>query len=233
VIRDPSSKPVHGARSTVNYYLETDGQVFLVKERGLWRFPNKTGVIPCPFTVLHRIPVDGHHVLFSKPELKNHPHHWFYKDDLIGDPRIDPLVQKAVLRTYPRGAAKVAIIEKGKVIMVKAGRGITKGYWNLPGGFIGYGEHPDESAKREVLEELGIRVKLIKVLGIYSQVFPRTGGYMISFVYLGRRLSKKLKPHPEEIEQVEWMPVRHALKVTLNPFAKAALRDYLRGNVSV
>ena len=52
---------------------------------------------------------------------------------------------------------------------------------------------------------------------------------MISFVYLGKRLSKKkLHPHPEEIEEIRWMPLRQALRTTLNPFAKAALRDYLR-----
>lgn len=209
------------------YYLESDGQVYLIKERGLWRFPRKTGVIPCSFDAIHIIPVDGKRVLFAKPHLDRHPHHWFHKDHLVGDPTIDPLVQKAVQRTLPRGAAKVAIIEGGKVLMVKAGRGLTKGYWNLPGGFIGYGEHPDDSAKREVLEELGIRITLKKVLGIYSQVFPRTGGYMISFVYLGVRLSKQLKPHPEEIEEIRWIPVKEALRITLNPFAKAALRDYL------
>ena len=214
------------------YYLETDGQVYLVRERGLWRFPSKTGVIPCPFKAVHLIPVEGRHVLFAKPELKHHPHHWFHKDNLVGDPKIDPLVQKAVQRTLPRGAAKVVIIERGKVLMVKAGRGITKGYWNLPGGFIGYGEHPEESARREVLEELGIRVKLKKVLGIYSQIFPQTGGYMISFVYLGQRLSKKLKPHPEEIEEVRWFSLNQALRSTLNPFAKAGLHDYLKGHPS-
>ena len=117
-----------------------------------------------------------------------------------------PLVQQAVNRSLPRAASKVAIIEHGKVLMVRAGRGITKGIWNLPGGFVGYGEHPGPSAQREVLEELGIRVKLKRLVGVYAQTFSRTGGYMISFVYLGERLSKAIKPHPEEIESYNWIP---------------------------
>ena len=138
------------------------------------------------------------------------------------------MVQQAINRTLARGAAKVAIIEAGKVLMVKAARGYTAGYWNLPGGFMGYGEHPEESAKREVLEEIGTRVKLVRLLGIYAETFAQSGGYMLSFVYLGKRLSKRLTPHPEEIAELAWFPLRVAMRMTHNPFARAGLRDYLK-----
>jgi ADP-ribose pyrophosphatase YjhB (NUDIX family) len=112
--------------------------------------------------------------------------------------------------------------------MVRASRGLTKGYWNLPGGFMGYGEHPSETAQREVFEELGVRVTLRRLLGVYAETFPRTGGYMLSFVYLGRRKPGAVRPLEGEIETFTWMPLRTALRTTLNPFAKAGLRDYLR-----
>ena len=174
------------------------------------------------------MPLKEGSVLFAKPILSHHPHHWFHKDDVIGRNDIAPVVQKAVNRSLPRAAAKVAIVEKGKVLMVRAARGITQGIWNLPGGFVGYGEHPRDSAAREVFEELGIRVKLLRLLGIYSQTFVRTGGYMISFVFLGKRLPGRIRPHPEEIDTYTWMPVAKAARVTPNPFARAGLRDYLR-----
>ena len=210
------------------YYLETDGQIFLVRDGRRWRFPRSLRELPCPIKPVFTIPLENTRVLFAHPRLALHPHHWFHKDDVIGRSDVDPVVQRAVNRTLPRGAAKVAIIERGRVLMVKAGRGITQGMWNLPGGFIGYGEHPSESARREVKEELGIRVKLLRLLGIYSETFKRTGGYMISFVYLGKRLSPKIRPHPEEIEEIRWMPIREAVRLTHNPFAKAGLKDYLK-----
>lgn len=210
------------------YYFETDGQVFLVRDKKLWRFPCNSREIPFRFKPVSLIPIADTQVLFAHPILKAHPHHWFHKDEVIGRPDIHSIVQLAVNRSLARGAAKVAIIEKGKVLMVKARRGITKGMWNLPGGFIGYGEHPSESARREVYEELGLRVTLGRLLGIYSEVFKRTGGYMLSFIYLGKRHGSKIRPHPEEIDEVRWMPVREALRITLNPFAKAGLRDYLK-----
>ncbi len=210
------------------YYLETDGQIFLVREQGRWRFPRVRREIPFPFKPLFPMPIDGKRVLFGKPILREHPTRWFHKDAVIGRRNIDPIVQIAVNRSLPRGAAKVAIIERGQVLMVRARRGLTRNMWNLPGGFTGYGEHPATSAIREVAEETGIRVRLAKLIGIYSERFPNTGGYMFSFVYLGRRLNTTIRPEPGEIAKIRWMPLREALRLTRNPFARAALRDYLK-----
>jgi ADP-ribose pyrophosphatase YjhB (NUDIX family) len=215
------------------YYLETDGQVFLVKDRNRFRFPRTRKEIPCPFKTLSVIPLENARVAYCYPSLQCHPEHWFHKDKVIGRPEIDPVVQQAVNRTLPRAAAKVAIVENGKVLMVKASRGITRGMWNLPGGFIGYGEHPSESARREVWEEVGTRVKLVRLLGVYADTFKRTGGYMISFIYLGKRQSKTLKANPGEIAEIRWIPVRQAIRDTRNPFAARGLRDYLNRSSSV
>jgi ADP-ribose pyrophosphatase YjhB (NUDIX family) len=215
------------------YYLESDGQVFLIQKGKMWQFPSTKSELPCPIKPVFTMPLAEGKVLFAKPILASHPFHWFHKDELIGRQDISSIVQVAVNRSLARAASKVAIIENGKVLMVRAGRGLTKGIWNLPGGFIGYGEHPGPSAQREILEELGIRVKLTRLLGIYAETFARTGGYMLSFVYLGKRLTKTIKPHPEEIESIAWIPVRQALRRTKNPFARAGLRDYLKSTSSV
>lgn len=212
---------------TTYFYLETDGQIFLLKKGKLWQFPTKTSEIPCRFKPVSTMPLKEGKVIFAKPLLSRHPFHWMHKDEVIGRSDVAPVVQKAVNRSLPRAASKVVIVEKGRVLMVKAARGLTKGYWNLPGGFVGYGEHPGPSVQREALEELGIRVRLTRLLGIFSQVFPRTGGYMISFIYEGKRGPGKIRPHPEEMESYSWMPVKEALRTTFNPFAKAGLKAYL------
>lgn len=210
------------------YYLESDGQVFLIKKGRRWTFPSRVSQLPAKFEPLLRMPVSGHSVLFAKPLLKNHPFDWFHKDLLIGRKDVDPLVQQAVNRSLPRAASKIAIIERGKVLMVRSARGLSKGMWNLPGGFVGYTEHPLESAKREVMEEVGLRVKVQRLLGVYAETFPGSGGYMLCFVYLGKRRRGPITPHPEEIECYEWLPIREALRATRNPFARAGLSDYLR-----
>ncbi len=213
------------------YYLESDGQVFLLKKGRLWQFPSKKSEIPCRYKVIAKMPLAAGAVYFCKPQLSRHPFHWFHKDEVVGRVDVAEVVHQAINRSLPRAAAKVAIIEKGRVLMVKAARGITEGYWNLPGGFVGYGEHPAESVQREALEELGIRITLKRLLGSFTQVFPRTGGYMISFVYEGKRLPGPIKPHPEEIAAYDWFPVKQAMRSTKNPFAKAGLKAYLKTGV--
>lgn len=50
------------------------------------------------------------------------------------------------------------IIRGRKLLLKKATRGISVGKWNAPGGKLEPGETPEECARREVLEETGLRV---------------------------------------------------------------------------
>src|SRR4051812_6674056 len=89
------------------YYLESDGQIFLIRKGATWRFPASRRELPAPIVGGSIIPVLGKTVLFTHPVLKRHPHHWFHKDEIIGRRDVDRVVQQAVNRTLVRGAAKV------------------------------------------------------------------------------------------------------------------------------
>jgi 2-dehydropantoate 2-reductase len=55
--------------------------------------------------------------------------------------------------------------------------------WAIPGGFVDYGETVEEAAKRELLEETGIKVEEISLLGIYSDPKRDPRFHTISMVY--------------------------------------------------
>ena len=59
-------------------------------------------------------------------------------------------------------AVTAAIIEKhGQVLIVRKGAGKRHaGRWEFPGGKVESGERPEECLEREILEELGIRVRV-------------------------------------------------------------------------
>lgn len=60
------------------------------------------------------------------------------------------------------------IIKDNQVLLIKRGVEPFRGYWALPGGYVGWDETIAEAVKREVSEELGVSVKSVKELGIYS-----------------------------------------------------------------
>ena len=68
-------------------------------------------------------------------------------------------------RPVTRGARVVLSDERGRVCLVHHSYGQG---WYLPGGALRRGEHPEAGARREVLEELGVEVKLCGLLGVYN-----------------------------------------------------------------
>jgi len=71
----------------------------------------------------------------------------------------------------PLSVAVGAVVDNGKILMIKRQRGDYSGFWALPGGKIEQGEHISEAAIREVREEAGIETNFKEYSGIVSEIF--------------------------------------------------------------
>ena len=60
------------------------------------------------------------------------------------------------------------IINGDKIALIKKARGGYKGLLDLPGGGIEYGETPEETLVRELMEEAGVKVVDYKLLTVTS-----------------------------------------------------------------
>lgn len=94
------------------------------------------------------------------------------------------------------------ITERGKILLVKRKFEPFKGFWAVPGGFIEDTEPAEEACRREVLEETGMKVELVKLLGVYSDPKRDPRG-TITVAFIAKPLSKETKGDIE-VEDMKW-----------------------------
>jgi len=207
-------------------FVETDGQVYLVRDRGTLRFPRVGETLPFRTEPNGVMDFGDYRVLREKPLLDHHPDEWFGRDAIFERSDVDPLVKRAIYTTMIRCVSEVILSKGPRALMVKAVRGFSKGYWNVPGGFMDYGESPEVGVEREAEEEIGVDIVLDGLLNVYVSGFPGKPAYTLGFVYKGHLDSEAFRLKPDEIEDAAWFTVDKALTLTRNPFAKWALVDF-------
>src|SRR5207253_8803228 len=62
------------------------------------------------------------------------------------------------------------IIDNANVLLVKRGHEPLAGEWSIPGGILELGETVREGVAREALEETGLTVEPLELLGVFDRV---------------------------------------------------------------
>ena len=102
---------------------------------------------------------------------------------------------------FPRLApAVIVLVERGRELLMARSRHFAPGVYSVLAGFVEPGETLEEAVEREVLEEVGVKVKNIRYFG--SQPWPFPHSLMIGFTaaYAGGELAI----NDEEIEDAGW-----------------------------
>lgn len=60
-----------------------------------------------------------------------------------------------------------AVVRNGQVLLGRRAFEPCPGHWEVRGGHVDKGEHPADAAAREAMEELGIRIDVGAIAGIY------------------------------------------------------------------
>jgi NAD+ diphosphatase len=102
---------------------------------------------------------------------------------------------------FPRlSPAVIVLVERGRKLLMARSPHFASGVYSVIAGFVEPGETLEECVEREVLEEVGIRLKDIRYFG--SQPWPFPHSLMIGFTatYAGGEISI----NEEEIEDAGW-----------------------------
>ena len=79
--------------------------------------------------------------------------------------------------------AAAAVVENdGRLLFVRRGLTPGQGKWTIPGGFVDFDEDPRQAVVREVLEETGYRVAVVRLLDvIHGQEHERGASLLIAY----------------------------------------------------
>jgi 8-oxo-dGTP diphosphatase len=93
----------------------------------------------------------------------------------------------------PALAVDAIILLDGQLVLVNRKNPPFKGTYALPGGFVELGESVEDAVVREVFEETGLRAKVKRLVGVYSDPDRDPRGHTVSVVFELEYLSGKLK----------------------------------------
>lgn len=115
---------------------------------------------------------------------------------------------------------------KNEILLVKRSinSGEDPGTWSRPGGKVEFGERIEAAVEREVEEEVGIKVRAMRLLNVTQYI--ENGKHWISFGYLVEHLvGTPVNKEPDKHDAVGWFALG-GLPEDVNEYTLNAIRAY-------
>lgn len=128
------------------------------------------------------------------------------------------------------GTCAAVFNERGEILLQKRS---DNGFWSMPGGGVDPGESVEQGALREVWEETGLRVRMVRLVGVYSDphnymVTRYPDGnivHNVSLCFVCERVSGTLQISHESTD-IGYFPIT-ALPEPMMPSHRIRLQDVL------
>ena len=104
-----------------------------------------------------------------------------------------------------RTATGIIPFPPDKVLLIKRRTLPFKGYWALPGGRVDPGETVEQTIVREVKEETGLDVAVVRKIGEYHEQGVQDGEEYDYYpaCFLVKKLGGEIKKQESEIEEIK------------------------------
>ena len=125
-----------------------------------------------------------------------------------------------------RRRVSLGIIERrGRYLICQRPRGtFLGGYWEFPGGKRERGESPQACLRRELLEELGLTVRVLQQVCTMRHRYP--SGTILFSVF--RCVIARGRPHPIEVAALRWVKPAQFHRYRFPPANRSLLRALSR-----
>lgn len=81
---------------------------------------------------------------------------------------------------HPRVGVGVFVFRDGKFLIQQRKGSHGSGTWSLPGGHLEYGETPEDTSRREVMEESGCEITKVRFAAVTNDIFEVEGKHYIT-----------------------------------------------------
>ena len=133
----------------------------------------------------------------------------------------------------PKPTANVLVqrADDGRLLLVRRAREPFLGAWDIPGGFVEDGEECEDAARRELLEETGLTVRLTGLVGVYGDVYGGDrGDHTCNIFWTGEALDPDAASPASDVSELGWfaipdLPADDELAFRCVPRALAAWRS--------
>ena len=105
----------------------------------------------------------------------------------------------------PLLAADCIVLDaRGRVLLVRRKHPPFKGHYALPGGFVEIGETVEDAARRELMEETGVKAGRLQLVGVYSDPGRDPRAHTCSAVFLAR-IARARPTAGDDAAAAEWV----------------------------
>lgn len=114
----------------------------------------------------------------------------------------------------PRVGVGVAVIDDGKILLIRRGREPGRGLWAVPGGKVRRGERLEDAAKREAMEETGLDVEIGDVVWVGEHI--DVDHHLVLIDFSARLVGGELHAG-DDADDARWVPIDEATAYELTP----------------
>lgn len=122
----------------------------------------------------------------------------------------------------------VFVIKDGAFLMGKRLNAHGAGTWSLPGGHLEYGESFDQTARREVDEESGLKVKHIRFGAVTNDYFAQEGKHYVTvWMLCDWRSGEPTIKEPDKMIKFAWRDLNNLPKPLFLPWNNLLQSEFI------
>lgn len=125
--------------------------------------------------------------------------------------------------------AGVVLLKEDSILLVQHAKEGEE-YWLLPGGGVDFRETAEDAAKREVKEECGFDVSVVKLLFVSEAISPDGKRHILNLTFLGEITGGELGVtcYDKRIKDIMFMPLSEIDNIKLYPNFKDELKNAIK-----